>query len=163
MLKRIVSAMVLVAAIATFSSLGCGPDRPVEPNKQPSEPEGPPKPPPPPPSPGGQNGGLQQEASNAPAPSVEQIARGVLAGEYGPELQGMLADEVATCLNKMSEENIVTITRAESGQGLVISSTGNCFVMFNIGYLADRIISGEFGSDAQAAIQRLGGTSCPRQ
>lgn len=123
--------------------------------KEPSEPDPPPPDPPKPPE-AGENGA---SASAEPILTLEQIARDVLLGNYGRELQAMLADEVATCLNQMSLERVIEIGSEESSIIITIPSDKNGSIIFDMTYIAPKILRGDFGSDARLAIQQLGGTA----
>ena len=153
---RILLVAFLLTAIFSALFLACGKEQPVAvPKQQPSEPEGPPPPPPPPPDTGGQSLSSQPPTPTAPDRSLAQIARDVLAGNYGPELQSMLADEVSTCLNQMSEEGIIIIVATESEKSVSILLGANGLIMFDMGYIGQKILCGEFGGDVRLAMLRL--------
>ena len=159
---RIVLVSFLLIAILSTLFLSCTPKGPVEvpDKKDPGEPpDGPPPPPPPPSGAGAQSACLQAGALASSSPSLEQIARDVLSGKYGSALQKMLADEVSTCLNQMSEEGVIAISTEESEKSISIPYGDKGLIMFDMGYIGGEIDRGEFGSDARLAMRRLIGAS----
>jgi|GEM_PF-5000236 len=161
MKARILLVAFLLIAILSTLFLSCVKDPgPVVPEQsEPGEPEDPPPPPPPPPGASAQSSDLQSAALTSSAVSLEQIARDVLCGKYGAVLQKMLADEVSTCLNQMSEEGVIAISSEESEKSITIPYGENGLIMFDIGYIGGKIDRGEFGGDARLAMRRLIGAS----
>jgi hypothetical protein len=161
MKARTLLVVFLLIAILSALFLSCDPKGPVEvpDKKDPGEPEDPPPPPPPPPAAGAQSACLQDGTIASSPASLEQIAREVLSGKYGSVLQKMLADEVSTCLNQMSEEGVIDISSEESEKSITIEYGENGLIMFDMGYMGGKIDRGEFGADARLAMRRLIGAS----
>ena len=152
MKTRVKLVVFLLIAILSTLFLSCGKENPVEPKSEPSEPEEPPPTPPPPPGVSAQSTSLQAGSLASSPPSLEQIARDVLGGKYGSVLQKMLADEVSTCLNQMSEEGVIVISSEESEKSITIPYGENGLIMFDMGYIGGKIDRGEFGGGDRAVV-----------
>lgn len=158
MKTRLLMIMLLLIALLSTLYFGCGGQDPVEVEKaEPGEPPGPPPPPPPPPDGVARSGALQLADTESSVIAMERIARDVLSGKYGSVLQKILADEVSTCLNQMSEEGAIVILSEESDQDVSIQYGENGLIMFDMSYIGGKIARGEFGDDAMLALRRLGG------
>jgi hypothetical protein len=108
-MKLLVVVLVVVFLATSIVLIGCEeePEKIVAPQ--------PPPPPPPDPPPPPQGSSLARSSMNAtPVMMPDLIARNVLNGEYGPELQRLLADEIATCINQMSSEGVVSVAPGTS-------------------------------------------------
>jgi hypothetical protein len=131
--------------------MGCGRDEKtiiVAPEPGPQDPLEPPPPPPPPP------GSLNLDGSrlgSVPGFTVDMIAEKVLQGDYGQEMQILLAEEVAACLNQMSVENVVSIS---SGACVHVRSVegGKGSVLFNYGCIEEDVLAGAYGMDVREAL-----------
>ena len=160
-MKRItVYALIILNFIMVIiSTSGCVRKDPIEPNQEESErakePDPPPPPPPPPPS--GNLRGAAYTSENSEFNSLEDIARNVLEGYYGPTLQNLLSDEISTCLNQMEAEQVIFVNHVEDRSYIRINEEKKGGIMFDSGYIADGIISGEFGSEAKEVLTLMMG------
>lgn len=160
-MKRVIAYVLIILnfIIVIFPTFGCVGKDPVWPNQEESEkakePDPPPPPPPPPPS--GNLRGAAYTSENSEFNSLEDIARNVLEGDYGPTLQNLLSDEISTCLNQMAAEQVIFISRVEERSYIRINEDKKGGIMFEFGYIADGIISGEFGSEAKEVLTLMMG------
>jgi hypothetical protein len=84
--------------------------------------------------------------------SLEVIAQKVLEGDYGTVLQRILADEISKCVNQMGEEGVVLITPGDITSNIRINEDSKGQIMFDSSYIADEIISGDYGSEAKEVL-----------
>jgi len=84
--------------------------------------------------------------------SLEVIAQKVLEGDYGPVLQRILADEISKCVNQMGEEGVVLLTPGDMTSNIIINKDSKGQIMFNSEYIADEMLSGDFGSQAKEVL-----------
>jgi len=160
-MKRITTYVLIILNLITFISTTSGCSRRtdiVEPYQEESEAREPdPPPPPPPPPPSGNLRGAAYTSEDSEFNSLEDIARNVLEGDYGPTLQNLLSDEISTCLNQMAAEQVIFINHVEDRSYIRINEDKKGGIMFDSGYIADGIISGEFGSEAKEVLTLMMG------
>jgi len=119
-----------------------------EPTEKKGEPPEPPPDPPPPPENDKKSGTLKMGAG-----SLEQIARDVLVGRYGPEIQLLLADEVAQCIQSMAESDIIKININPLNRQIEVVS--NSRIYFDMSYIVTDIINGKFGTGTKEVFHYL--------
>lgn len=105
-------------------------------------PDDPPPDPPPPPSQTGR-------CLAASTVSLESIATGVLRGEYGTELQYLLAKEISVCLNMMAEKKTLSIFVDSDVPRIELIEGNKSSVMYNDIYLVIDILGGAYGQEAR--------------
>jgi len=123
----------------------------IEPEKKGREPDDPPPPPPPPPPLGTESYGSTLSVNYY---SLEEVARDVLCGKYGSELQQMLADEVAKCISSLADSNIIEL----SGKISVLSCNSvkdKKGILFDTDYIVTPILKGFYGEEAKAMLKLL--------
>jgi len=137
--------MLIMVAVIVLVVPACitSPDDEKEPVNQPSEPpdDPPPDPPPPPAS-----------TDHSPIPTLEEIAGNVLQGEYGPELQQLLADEIWTCLNMMIEAGMISATQSPDGMELERIESESGAVLYSDRYIMEWILDGRYGETATSNL-----------
>jgi hypothetical protein len=109
-------------------------------------------PPPDPPPPPGNLSSASGSLASSTAMSLEVIAQKVLEGDYGTVLQRILADEISKCVNQMGEEGVVLITPGDITSNIRINEDSKGQIMFDSSYIADEIISGDYGSEAKEVL-----------
>lgn len=156
-MKRIaVYAVIILHLLMMNIFLGCERDDEItvdDGNNDPTDSTGtePDEPPPPPPPPGCLTGESDYSVSSEGMP-LELIAQKVLSGEYGEALQKILADEISTCITQMAEERVVQISSGDMTSIIRINSDSKDGIMFNSGYIADEVISGDYGNEAKETL-----------
>ena len=106
------------------------------------EPSEPPDQPPPDPDP------APTSPDHSPIPTLEEIAGNVLQGEYGPELQQLLADEVTTCLQMMAESGMISVSQSPEDVELERIETESNEVLYSDRYIVEWILDGRYGETA---------------
>ncbi len=117
-----------------------------------SEPDEPPPPPPPPPDDSSTDCGMLLASD---ALTLENIANMVLQGEYGCELQHILAAEVSRCINEMQVQEVVSISKGTDGIIIRESGRDKRSIMFNPFYIAEYILAGSYGNGPRLALHDL--------
>ena len=105
--------------------------------------------PPPPPPPDNNTSGASGCLASSTAMSLEVIAQKVLEGDYGPVLQRILADEISKCINQMGEEEVVLLTPGDITSNIRINEDSKGKIVFDSSYIADEIMSGDYGNQAK--------------
>jgi len=150
-IPRLPALLLLVVLILSLTVPACftGPDKGDEEPEQVDNPSEPPDDPPPPPPPPPESS-LIAAASGL---SLESIASDVLDGLYGPQLQQLLADEVSTCVNLLSESSMVSIHRLGDEIRLMRHDRGPGSVTYSDGYLVWNILEGRYGEEARSNLR----------
>jgi hypothetical protein len=151
MMKSLVVTIVVLSLIVVGLLLSCEDDPDIVKPEPGPPPEPPPDPPPPP-----QGSGISRYSLNStPVMIPELIARNVLSGEYGPELQRLLADEITVCINQMSREGVVSVVPGESRLTIDVMEGSKGQVLFHPGYIVPAILDGRYGEDVRDALAYL--------
>jgi len=122
----------------------------IEPEKKGHEPDEPPPPPQPPPL-GVDGHGITLNANYL---SLEEVARDVLCGKYGNELQLLLADEVSKCVSLLADSGIVSF----SGETPVLRCTSfenKRGILFDTDYIFRPILKGAYGDEVRNLFNLL--------
>ena len=149
MKSRSILVLVLMAVCLSLVLVGCltRPD-PEEKQIVVDVPDPPPNDPPPDPPPPPQSG-VDPGSTSFSLPS---IAERVLAGEYGLELRELLANEVATCIEEMREENLLTTSTDNVIVKIGITGKEGSRIVYDDSYLAMDIINGAYGYTARTNL-----------
>ena len=135
-LLLLVTTVLVMAVPACITSPDDKKDKIID---QPSPPpDNPPPDPPPPPA----------STDHSPIPTLEEIAGDVLQGEYGPELQQLLADEVSVCLNMMIESGMISVSSSPDGMELERIETEASTILYSDRYIMEWILDGRYGETA---------------
>lgn len=145
-IARLPALLLLSVLVISLTIASCifepQPEKDKEQVDNPSEPpDDPPPPPPPPPE--------SLLIATASGLSLEAVAKDVIGGLYGPQLQKLLADEVSACVNLLSESSMVSIHRLGDEIRLMRHDRGPGSVTYSDGYLVGNILEGRYGDEAR--------------
>ncbi len=147
MKSRSITVLVWIVVCLSIVAAGCisNPVTDKEPIRTPDEPpDGPPPPPPPPPQ-----GSMCLTGYEL---SLKGLAESVLRGDFGLELQTLLATEISVCLNRMQEEGMVSINFDDTFPNIEVISDRESYILYDYGYLIHAILDGEFGETARSNL-----------
>ena len=143
--RTLIVLLLLVTTVVVMAVPACitSPDEDKDKVSQPSEPpdDPPPDPPPPPAS-----------TDHTRIPTLEEIAGNVLDGDYGPELQQLLADEISTCLNMMIESGMIVALPSHDVIELGRIESESREILYSDRYIVDWILDGRYGEMATSNL-----------